>query len=223
MKTVIIGGVASGAACAARLRRLDEKAEIVLLERGEYISFANCALPYYLSDTVKSRDSLLVQTPAAMKSKYRIDVRTFHEAMSIDRERKTVSILDRRSGEAYEESYDKLVIATGASPSRPRLEGVDSPKIHTLWTIPDADALHEAVGSSRSAAVIGGGFVGMEVVENLRKAGLDVTLILRGSQVMSKLDPEMGALLKETITRNGVNLILNDGPNALRRKRIPFP
>ncbi|MBR4393473.1 MAG: FAD-dependent oxidoreductase, partial [Oscillospiraceae bacterium] len=218
MKTVIIGGVASGAACAARLRRLDEKAEIVLLERGEYISFANCALPYYLSDTVKSRDSLLVQTPAAMKSKYRIDVRTFHEAMSIDRERKTVSILDRRSGEAYEESYDKLVIATGATPSRPRLEGVDSPKIHTLWTIPDADALHEAVGSSRSAAVIGGGFVGMEVVENLRKAGLDVTLILRGSQVMSKLDPEMGALLKETITRNGVNLILNDGPERFETK-----
>ena len=214
MKTVIIGGVASGAACAARLRRLDEKAEIVLLERGEYISFANCALPYYLSDTVKSRDSLLVQTPEAMRRKFRIDVRTFHEATVIDREKKSVTVLDRKSGETYEESYDKLVIATGATPSRPRMEGMDSPKIHTLWTIPDADALHEAIKGSRSAAVIGGGFVGMEVVENLRKAGLAVTLILRGSQVMSKLDPEMAALLKETITLGGVNLIPNDGPES---------
>lgn len=214
MKTVIIGAVASGAACAARLRRLDETAEIVLLERGEYISFANCALPYYLSDTVKSRGSLLVQTPEAMRDKFKIDVRTFHEVTAINREEKTVSVMDHKSGKAYEEKYDKLVIATGATPSRPRLEGLDSPRIHTLWTIPDADALHEAVGNSKTAAVIGGGFVGMEVVENLRKAGIEVYLILRGSQVMSKLDPEMAALLKDTITGNGVHLILNDGPDS---------
>ncbi len=214
MKTIIIGAVASGAACAARLRRLDETAEIVLLERGEYISFANCALPYYLSNTVKSRDSLLVQTPEAMRSKFRVDVRVMHEATAIDREKKCVSVIDHKSGKTYEESYDKLVIATGATPSRPRMSGADSPRIHTLWTIPDADALHEAVGKSRTAAVIGGGFVGMEVVENLRKAGLNVTLILRGSQVMSKLDPEMAALLKDTIVRNGVQLILNDGPES---------
>ena len=213
MKTVIIGGVAGGASCAARLRRLDESAQIVVLERGEYVSFANCGLPYHIGGTIKSRDSLILQTPPAMRRKYDLDVRTNSEVTSIDRDKKTVTVLNRETGESYEESYDKLVVSTGSSPVKPELPGVDSPRIMQLWTIPDMDAVISAVSKAgaKRAAVIGGGFIGLETAENLTKLGMDVTIIQRPDQVMPPLDFEMAQLLHQNIEENGVKLMLAEG------------
>ena len=217
-KTLIIGGVAGGATCAARLRRLDEAAEIVLLERGEYISYANCGLPYYVGDVIRSRDALLVQKPEVMRARFRVDVRTRNEALSIDRQRKTVRVKRLETGEEYEESYDHLVLATGSSPLRPPIPGIDSPRIRTLWTVPDTDRLRELAHTEgvRSAAVIGGGFIGLEVAENLRRAGLDVALVEMLDQVMAPLDYEMAQLLHENIEANGVKLFLGDGVDSFR-------
>ncbi|MBQ6425988.1 MAG: FAD-dependent oxidoreductase [Clostridia bacterium] len=209
MKTVIIGGVASGATCAARLRRLDEQAEIVLLERGEYISYANCGLPYFIGGTIKNRSALLVQTTEQMRNKFRIDVRTHSEAVSIDRAGKTVTIR-RNDGTEYEETYDKLVIATGSTPVRPRIPGIDSDRIHTLWTVPDADKIKALTENAKEAVVIGGGFIGVEMAEQLRHFGLAVTLVEGTDQIMAPFDPEMVRLLHRTLTENGVDLILSD-------------
>lgn len=216
MKTVIIGGVAGGATCAARLRRLDEDAEIVLLERGEYISYANCGLPYHVSGVIKERDALLLQTPEAMNQKFKIDVRIKNEVTAIDRERKTVTVKRLDSGETYEESYDKLVISTGSSPLRPPIPGIDSPRIRTLWTVPDTDKIRELIKEKnmKSAAVIGGGFIGLEMAENLRHAGLSVSIIEMLDQVMAPLDYEMAQLLHQNITENGVALYLGDGVSS---------
>ena len=158
-KVVIIGGVAGGASCAARLRRLDETAEIVLLERGEYISYANCGLPYHVGDVIKARQSLLLQTPEAMKKKFAVDVRVQNEVVSIDREKKTVLVKRVETGETYTESYDTLVISTGSSPLKPPIPGIDSSRVQTLWTIPDTDRIRALVREQgvKSAAVIGGG------------------------------------------------------------------
>ena len=216
-KVVIIGGVAGGAACAARLRRLDEKAEIVLLEKGPYISFANCGLPYYLSGTVASREALLVQSPEMMKSKFNIDVRINSTATKIDRNTKTVTV-QTKDGSTYTESYDKLVMSTGSSPVKPPIPGIDSARIHTLWNIPDADQVYETLKESRTAAVIGGGFVGLEVVENLKKAGLKVTLIEAADQVMAPLDPEMAEMIHQEIRNSGAELVLSDGVDHFDEK-----
>ncbi|MEA4933467.1 MAG: FAD-dependent oxidoreductase [Lawsonibacter sp.] len=215
-KIVIVGGVAGGASCAARLRRLDEEAQIILLERGEYISYANCGLPYHVGDVIKSRDALLLQTPQAMKKKYNVDVRVKHEVTSIDRARNTVTITQLDSGEPYEESYDTLVLATGSSPIRPPIPGIDSPRIQTLWTVPDTDRIRAAVRDQgvKTAAVIGGGFIGLEMAENLRHAGLEVSLIEALDQVMAPLDFEMAQLLHENILQNGVKLQLGDGVSS---------
>lgn len=215
MKTIIIGGVAGGASCAARLRRLDESAEIVLLERGAYISYANCGLPYHVGNVIKSRQALLVQTPEAMRQKFNVDVRTEHEAVAIDREKKLVRIKNLQTGETYEESYDNLVLATGSSPIRPPIPGIGSPKIRTLWTVPDADGLRELIeGGAKSAVVIGGGFIGLEIVENLRHAGLEVSLVEALDQVMAPVDFEMAQLLHEEIQGKGVDLHLADGVDS---------
>lgn len=214
MKTVIIGGVAGGAACAARLRRLDESAEIIILEKGGYISYANCGLPYYVGGIVNNRESLLVQTPEGMKSKFNIDVRVHHEVIRINRAEKAVSVIDHTSGREYTESYDKLVISTGSTPVRPGIPGIESEKIHTLWSVPDADALAKIAADSKSIAVIGGGFVGLEVMESLKHAGLEVALIEGADQVMAPIDPEMASLLHEQIKSQGVSLHLSDGVNS---------
>ena len=168
-KVLIIGGVAGGATAAARLRRLDESAEIVILERGEYISYANCGLPYHVGNVIKERESLLLQTPAAMKSKFNIDVRVNNEALSIDKERKIVSVINKSSGEKYEENYETLVIATGSSPLKPPIPGIDGAGIYTLWTIPDTDRIKNFINTQKPkrAAIIGGGFIGLEMAENL--------------------------------------------------------
>ncbi len=212
-KVVIIGGVAGGASCAARLRRLDAESEIVLLERGEHISYANCGLPYHIGDVIKSRDALLLQKPEVMRARFDIDVRVKNEVVSIDREHKFVTVKKLDSGETYMEPYDVLVISTGSSPLRPPIEGIDSPRIQTLWTIPDTDRIRAMVREQgiRSAAVIGGGFIGLEMAENLRHAGLQVSLIEMLDQVMAPLDYEMALLLHENIANNGVALHLGDG------------
>lgn len=212
-KTVIIGGVAGGASCAARLRRLDETAQIIILERGDYISYANCGLPYHVGGVIPSRDALLVQTPQAMKQKFNIDVRVRNEVVSIDRDKKSVTVKKLDRGETYEESYDTLVIATGSSPLRPPIPGIDSSRIQTLWTVNDTDRIRLAVMQqhAKTAAVIGGGFIGLEMTENLRHAGLSVSLIEAADQVMAPLDPEMAAMLHANIRENGVALYLGDG------------
>ena len=215
-KIVIIGGVAGGASCAARLRRLDETADIIMLERGEYISYANCGLPYHVGDVIKSRDALLLQTPEAMKQKYGIDVRVKNEVSSIDRENKKITVRKLDSGEVYEETYDTLVISTGSSPVRPPIPGIDSSRIQTLWTVPDTDRIRALIKESniKTAAVIGGGFIGLEMAENLRHAGLSVSLIEMLDQVMTPVDFEMAQLLHEHILQNGVDLHLGDGVAA---------
>ena len=211
-KVVIIGGVAGGASCAARLRRLDETAQIVLLERGEYISYANCGLPYHVGDVIKTRAALLLQTPEAMRKKFAVDVRVQNEVVSIDREKKTVLVKRVDSGETYTESYDVLVISTGSSPLKPPIPGIDSSRVQTLWTVPDTDRIRALVREQgvKSAAVIGGGFIGLEMAENLRHAGLTVSLIEALDQVMSPIDFEMAQLLHEGLLQNGVNLHLGD-------------
>ena len=213
-KTVIIGGVAGGASCAARLRRKDESAEIVLLERGKYISYANCGLPYYVGGVIRSRQALLVSTPETMRKRFRIDVRTENEAVSIDRERKTVTVKNLQTGESYAESYDNLVIATGSSPLRPPIPGIDSPRVRTLWTVPDTDELRKLAETASSAVVVGGGFIGLEIAENLRQAGLTVALAEALDQVMAPLDFEMAQLLHEELRGKGIELHLGDGVDA---------
>lgn len=212
-KIVIVGGVAGGASCAARLRRLDKDADIILLERGQYISYANCGLPYHVGDVIPSRDSLLLQTPEKMKDHFDIDVRVQNEVTEINRTDKMVTIRRVVSGELYREKYDTLVLATGSSPVRPPIPGIDSPRVQTLWTVPDTDRIRSLIREQgvRSAAVIGGGFIGLEMAENLRHAGLQVSIIEMLDQVMAPLDYEMAQLLHENIRQNGVDLHLRDG------------
>lgn len=212
-KTVIIGGVAGGATAAARLRRRDEKMEIVVLEKGDYISFANCGLPYYIGDVIKSRDALLLQTPEAMKKKFNIEVRTRAEAVAVHPKEHKVSVCDLSTGAKYEESYDNLILATGSSPIKPPIPGIDGQGIFTLWNIPDTDKIKNYMEQHRPgrAAVIGGGFIGLEMAENLHGAGLDVTIIEMQNQVMAPLDYEMAQILHENIRMNNTELILEDG------------
>lgn len=212
-KVVIIGAVAGGASCAARLRRLDEKVSIVLLERGQYISYANCGLPYYVGDVIKSRKALLLQTPESMRAKFNIDVRINSEAISIDRAGKKVTVKDLATGKTYDEPYDTLVLSTGSSPLVPPIEGIDSWRVQTLWTVPDTDRIHALVREQgiKTAAVIGGGFIGLEMAENLNHAGVAVSLVERLDQVMAPLDFEMAQLLHENLMKNNVSLFLGDG------------
>ena len=215
-KVVIIGGVAGGATAAARLRRLDETANIVMFERGDYISYANCGLPYHVSGVIRSRDALLLQTPSAMMKKFNMDVRVRQEVVFIDRANKTVTVKKAESGETYTEPYDTLVLATGSSPVRPPITGIDAENILTLWTVPDTDKLKSRVrdGGVERAVVVGGGFIGLEVAENLRHLGIEVTIVEMLDQVMAPLDYEMAKLLHENIEKNGVKLCLGDGVSA---------
>lgn len=219
-KTVIIGGVAGGATAAARLRRMDEHMEIVILERGEYISYANCGLPYYIGDTIKERENLLLQTPGLMKRRFNIEVRVQNEVTAIHKEEKTVEVKNLKTGESYEESYDALIIATGSSPLKPPIPGIDGANIFTLWTVPDTDRIKEYidVNKPKNAAVIGGGFIGLEMAENLHAAGLKVSIIEMQNQVMAPMDYEMAQLLHGNLELNGVELILGDGVSSFENK-----
>jgi len=212
-KILIIGGVAGGAGTAARLRRLDEKAKIIIFERGEYVSYANCGLPYYVGDVIKDRDALTVQSAEKIIKNYNIDVRTQNEVLSIDRENKTVAVADKKTNTNYTESYDTLVIATGSSPVKPPIEGINSKGIFTLWTIPDTDKIKAYIENKKpkSAAVIGGGFIGLEMAENLNKRGIKVTIIEMLNQVMAPIDYEMAQIVQQNIQMNGCRLKLGDG------------
>ncbi len=212
-KTIIIGGVAGGASTAARLRRLDSEREIVLLERGDYISFANCGLPYHISEVIEDREELLIMTPELMTARFLIDVRVHHEAIKIDKENKTITIKNIDDESIYEERYDDLVIATGASSLRPNIPGIDSKRILTLSNVADMDRIKALVDTDeiKDVAVIGGGFIGLEMADNLHKANKNVSIIEAVNQVMAPLDYEMAQLLHENILRNKVALYLNDG------------
>ena len=208
-KVLIVGGVAGGASAAARLRRLDEHAEIVLFEKGPYISFANCGLPYYIGGAIADRERLLVQTPEGMAGRFRIDVRTKSEVIAIDPQRRTVQVESQERGR-YEESFDELILSPGARPLVPDLPGVDHPLIHTVRNIPDIDRIKEKVlGGSRSAIVIGGGFIGVEMAENLKEAGLDVTLVEGNAQLLAPFDPELAASLAQEMQQHGVKLLFS--------------
>ncbi len=219
-KVLIIGGVAGGATTAARLRRLDESMEIIMFERGEYISYANCGLPYHIGNVIKERDALLLQTPEAMKAKFDIDVRVNNEVTAIDRDKKTVTVKNVKTGEKYEEGYDVLVISTGSSPLKPPIQGIDGPGIFTLWTIPDTDRIKKYLAEHRpkTAAVIGGGFIGLEMAENLHAAGCEVTVVEMMDQVMAPVDFEMAQLVHENMRMNRIRLELNNGVKQFEQK-----
>ncbi len=219
-KVLIIGGVAGGATAAARLRRLDESMEIIMFERGEYISYANCGLPYHIGNVIKERDALLLQTPEAMKAKFDIDVRVNNEVVAIDRNKKTVRVKKVKTGEEYEESYDVLVISTGSSPLKPPIPGIDGPGIFTLWTVPDTDRIKRFVAEKkpRRAAVIGGGFIGLEMAENLHAVGCEVTVVEMLDQVMAPIDFEMAQLVHENMRMNHVRLELGNGVKQFEQK-----
>jgi NADPH-dependent 2,4-dienoyl-CoA reductase/sulfur reductase-like enzyme/peroxiredoxin family protein/rhodanese-related sulfurtransferase/TusA-related sulfurtransferase len=209
-RILIVGGVAGGATAAARLRRLDEDAEIVLFERGEHISFANCGLPYHIGGTIPDRQRLLVQTPEGMRRRYRVDVCVASEVTAIDREKREVEVLERRTGRTYREPYDALVLSPGAEPVRPPIPGVESKLVFTLRSLADMDAIN-AVLKERDperAVVVGGGYVGLEMTEALRQRGLAVTLVELTWQVMPPADPEMAALLHQELRANGIDLRL---------------
>lgn len=220
MKIVIVGGVAGGASAATRLRRLDENAQIVLFERGEHISYANCGLPYYIGGTIKEREALLVQTPRAMKDKFNIDVRVQSEVTAIDRKNKTVSVTDLRTGKRYDESYDKLILSPGAAPVRPPIPGIEQKGIFSLRTVPDTDAIKEAVdkGKPSEALVVGGGFIGLEMAENLHSRGIKVTIVEAADQVMAPIDYEMACIVHRHILSKGLKLYLKDGVKAFRKE-----
>ena len=215
MKTIIIGGVAGGASAAARLRRLDEKAEIVLLERGPHMSYANCGLPYHLGKIIPERSWLLVMTPENFRARFNVDVRVNHEVVSIDRAKKTVKVLNRQDGTEREERYDKLVIATGSSPMQLSLPGIDLPEVLPLWTLEDMDRIAKKLDAgAKSVIVVGGGFVGMELAESLRHRGLEVTLLEMGRQLLPTMDEEMSSLLAEELRLSGIVVELGAAVSA---------
>jgi NADPH-dependent 2,4-dienoyl-CoA reductase/sulfur reductase-like enzyme/rhodanese-related sulfurtransferase len=209
-KVVIVGGVAGGASCAVRLRRMDEFAEIIMLERGPYVSFANCGLPYFIGEVIKKRSKLLVATPERFRNIFNIDVRTRHEVLSIDRQAGEVEIRDHEAGSTYRESYDNLVLAPGAAPIRPPLEGIDLPGIFSLRNIPDSDAIKEWMVEKKvkKAVVVGAGFIGLEMVENLVHRNIETTLVEMLPQVMPPMDPEMVVPVHNKLRDKGVNLQL---------------
>ena len=211
-KVLIVGGVAGGASAAARLRRLDEHAEIIMFERDEYISFANCGLPYYIGEAITERSKLIVQTPEAMKARFHIDVRNHSEVIKVDTDQKKVTVNSKSKG-VYEERYDYLILSPGAKAIRPKIPGIQSNKIFTLRNIPDTDYIKGYVDQKgvTSAVVIGGGFVGVEMAENLRERGLNVSLVEAAPHILAPFDTDMVVNLEKEMIENGVQLILNDG------------
>lgn len=218
-KILIVGGVAGGATAAARLRRLDETSQIIMFERGEYISFANCGLPYYIGGVIENREALLVQTVEGMSKRFNLDIRNFSEVVSIDPENKTISVKNLKTNEEYKESYDELILSPGASPTKPPIPGLDkADNVFTLRNIPDTDRIKAYVDDNRpkEAVVIGGGFIGVEMAENLVERGVKVHLIEMLEQVMAPFDYEMAQILHGHMEDNGVDLILGDGVDSFK-------
>ena len=222
MKTIIIGGVAGGATAAARLRRLDEKAEIIILERGEYVSFANCGLPYYIGGVITDRGDLTLQTPESFKARFNIDVRVLNEAVKINPDSKTVTVKNLRTGETYEETYDNLILSMGAEPIRPNIEGADGSNVFTLRNIPDTLKIKNYIDTAkpRSAVVIGGGYIGVEMAENLAQAGLKVAIVELADHLIAPLDFDMAADVHRYIKSKGIDLHLNNGVKAINGNTV---
>ncbi|AFQ45123.1 FAD-dependent oxidoreductase [Desulfosporosinus meridiei] len=218
-KVLIVGGVAGGASAAARLRRLDEEAEIIIFERGEHISYANCGLPYYVSGVINEREALLVSKPEAMRNRFRIDVRIFSEVTRIFPEEKAIEVQEQ-SGKVYRESYDQLILSPGAAPLRPPIPGINDIEALVVRNVTDIDQIKRFIDEQnpKTAAVVGGGFIGLEMAENLHARGVDTTIIEMSDQVMAPLDFEMAAILHEHIFNKGINLILEDGVKSFAKK-----
>ncbi|MBN1154385.1 FAD-dependent oxidoreductase [candidate division KSB1 bacterium] len=213
MKVVIVGGVAGGASAAVRLRRLDEKAEIILFEKGQYVSFANCGLPYYIGNVIQERENLLVQTPEKLKARFNLDVRIKSEVTKIDREKKQVHVKDLTNNNVYKESYDKLVLSPGAEPIRPNLKNVNSSKVFTIRNIPDTDAVKKFLDekSPRHAVIVGGGYIGLEMAENLHHRNIRISVVEMADQVMTPIDFEMAALVHQHMKVKNIEFYLGDG------------
>ena len=234
MKVVIVGGVAGGATAAARIRRLDEQAEIVVFERSGYISYANCGLPYYIGNVITDPEELTLQTPESFFSRFRVDMKVRHEVTAIHPERKTVSVKNLETDEAFEESYDKLILSPGAKPTQPRLPGVGIDKLFTLRTVEDTFRIKEYINQNhpKSAVLAGGGFIGLELAENLRELGMDVTIVQRPKQLMNPFDADMASMIHSEMRKHGVKLALgytvegfeerNGGVDVLLKDNAPL-
>jgi NADPH-dependent 2,4-dienoyl-CoA reductase/sulfur reductase-like enzyme/rhodanese-related sulfurtransferase len=219
-KVVIVGGVAGGATCATRLRRLDENAQIVVLDRGPYVSFANCGLPYYVGNVIHKESNLLLATPELFHDRFHIDVRTRNEVLAINRDARTVTVSDLDTGREYQESYDALVLSPGAAPICPPWPGVNLPGIFTLRSVPDSRAIRNWIETRnpQKAVVVGGGFIGLEMAENLAHRGIHVTVVELANQVLPPLDPEMAQYARERLESHGVNLKLGDGVAGFKER-----
>ncbi|HZK29606.1 MAG TPA: FAD-dependent oxidoreductase, partial [Clostridia bacterium] len=217
MKIIVIGAVAGGATAAARMRRLSEEAEILLLERGEYVSFANCGLPYYIGGVITRREALFVSSLETIRAKYGFEIRTRSEVLKIDRDRKTVEVKNLETGQIYEESYDKLILSTGSSPFIPPMKGIGAKNIFTLWTIADTDRIWSFIKDKnpKRAVVVGGGFIGIEMVENLVERGIDCTLVELTDQIMPPFDRDMTVILEDHMRKKGVRVILGSGIESI--------
>lgn len=210
MKVVIVGGVAGGATAAARIRRLDEDAEITIFEKSGYISYANCGLPYYIGGEISDREELTLQTPESFNARFRVDVKVRHEVVAINPDRKTVTVRNLSGGEVFEEKYDKLVLSMGAKPIRPNLPGIDDERIFTVRNVEDTFRIKDYIDATKPerAVVIGGGFIGIEMAENLRRLGTEVTLVEAAPQLMAPFDGDMAAFIHAEVRAAGVKLVL---------------
>jgi len=219
MKYLIVGGVAGGATTAARLRRLDEKSEIIIFERGEYISYANCGLPYYIGGTIAERDNLFVQTPESFSTRFNLEVRILNEVISINRAEKSVLVKNLRNGETYAERYDRLVLSPGAEPVKPPLPGINQKGIFTLRNVPDTDRIKQFIETEhpRHAVVVGAGFIGLEMAENLHQCGINVTIIEMAEQVMTPLDYSMAALVHQHLKTKNIEFYLNTAVSSFSK------
>lgn len=222
MKTVIIGGVAGGASAAARLRRLDEQAEIIILERGEFVSFANCGLPYYIGGEITDREELTLQTPESFKSRFNIDVRVFNEAIKINPDEKNVIVKNIATKEEYSLEYDNLILSPGAEPIKPNINGINANHVFTLRNIPDTFRIKSYIENEKpkTAVVVGGGYIGVEMAENLAKAGLDVSIVELADHLIAPLDFDMAADVHHYIKEKGIKLYLNNGVTAIENNKV---
>ena len=222
MKIIIIGGVAGGATAATRLRRLNEKAEIIILERGGFVSFANCGLPYYIGGTITEKEKLTVETPKGFRDKFNIDVRVENEVISIDPERKILKVNELATGREYEESYDELLLSPGAEPVRPPLEGIDRENVFTLRNIPDTMRMDTFIkmNNPATAVVVGGGNIGVEMAENLTEKGIKVTIVEMADHLIAPLDPDMASDVHNYIRAKGIRLYLGSGVTAIGEGKV---
>lgn len=220
MKIIIVGGVAGGATAAARIRRLDENAEIIVFERSGYISYANCGLPYYIGDVITEPEALTLQTPESFFTRFRVTMKVRHEVTALHPDRKTVSVKNLETGEEFEESYDKLILSPGAKPTQPRLPGVGLEKLFTLRTVEDTFRIKEYINTRhpKSAVLAGGGFIGLELAENLRELGMDVTIVQRPKQLMNPFDPDMASFIHSEMRRHGIRLALGHTVEGFEEK-----